>query len=633
MEPPTKRPRLSIAPDPYPTPGPEPNDENTDDQDNVDLQTARARNDQRLKSIFESIFEKYGRDFTDVGDEIDLQTGKIVVDNGHLGGMEGEDDTGDADGGQGDEHEREQGDDDDDGESETETGTEGGDDYGMWSFSGSQTGIRDHRDNNAWEWQGDVDDADGDDNSDDNGDDDDDDRSSVDSLLDTALSVNDPGTIPPSKEPPTLHRSNEHNGMREPVESIWRVPDISPKFSFSTPQPRPTHSIHSNNKPAINYNSTRSVSPPGRSLWAIPHPGRPRKTNTDIPKEKKAKKDVDAKKNTKKTTAPYTAKPKQCSSPVRKGDWSIANYNGGSESESDDPLQEDYQPSPTLKNALNIRGKGIGSITPSRKQSKADSKAQSTPKPIGSAKKHSNIPLDNPRYSSSSPTKTKRAMTPDEVKLIVTMRYVQKTQWKHILAHFPGRRLDHLRDWNRLHWSERRVNSPRLSSPWSSEDRDKLSMLKDKTGLSWPDIRKEFPGRSHAEIEFELLRLWVGDEVWNHGGLEESRQDRLGDVLDDSHASQYEDGGSAGARDIGSAASADQKEPTQESVRAHSMNGEHDSPEQQGQDDAAKRTANAHETVNNGRDASQPEPYQGSTAESQKSQPQSSPQKTLSTLF
>ncbi|MCJ1380869.1 hypothetical protein MMC17_003978 [Xylographa soralifera] len=50
----------------------------------------RARNDLRLKSRFESIFEKFGKDFTGVGDEIDFRTGKIVVNNGHLTTMRGE---------------------------------------------------------------------------------------------------------------------------------------------------------------------------------------------------------------------------------------------------------------------------------------------------------------------------------------------------------------------------------------------------------------------------------------------------------------------------------------------------------------------------------------------------------------
>ena len=52
-----------------------------------DLNQLRAWNDARLKTTFESIFEKYGRDFNGVGDEIDLRTGEIVVNNGHLLGM------------------------------------------------------------------------------------------------------------------------------------------------------------------------------------------------------------------------------------------------------------------------------------------------------------------------------------------------------------------------------------------------------------------------------------------------------------------------------------------------------------------------------------------------------------------
>lgn len=42
-----------------------------------------------------------------------------------------------------------------------------------------------------------------------------------------------------------------------------------------------------------------------------------------------------------------------------------------------------------------------------------------------------------------------------------------------------------------------------------------LEKLKNQPGLSWLEIRAELPGRSRAEIEFELLRLWVGEDVWN----------------------------------------------------------------------------------------------------------------------
>jgi hypothetical protein len=62
--------------------------------DEPDLAHNRRANDARLKSRFEHIFAKYGKDFEDVGDEIDLDTGEIVVNNGHLESMRHEVDPG-----------------------------------------------------------------------------------------------------------------------------------------------------------------------------------------------------------------------------------------------------------------------------------------------------------------------------------------------------------------------------------------------------------------------------------------------------------------------------------------------------------------------------------------------------------
>jgi len=77
MEPPSKRPRLSLF---------------ASYESDSELDTARQQNDSMLKSRFESIFAKYERDFTGVGDEIDLATGEIVVDNGHLASMTADED-------------------------------------------------------------------------------------------------------------------------------------------------------------------------------------------------------------------------------------------------------------------------------------------------------------------------------------------------------------------------------------------------------------------------------------------------------------------------------------------------------------------------------------------------------------
>lgn len=60
----------------------------------AELYQQRLRNDLRLKSTFESIFEKYSKDFSGIGDEIDFKTGKIVVDHGHVIGMKNETDPG-----------------------------------------------------------------------------------------------------------------------------------------------------------------------------------------------------------------------------------------------------------------------------------------------------------------------------------------------------------------------------------------------------------------------------------------------------------------------------------------------------------------------------------------------------------
>ena len=58
------------------------------------LERDRRDNDQKLRSRFEEIFSKYERDFTGIADEIDLETGEIVVDNGHLEHMRDEGDAG-----------------------------------------------------------------------------------------------------------------------------------------------------------------------------------------------------------------------------------------------------------------------------------------------------------------------------------------------------------------------------------------------------------------------------------------------------------------------------------------------------------------------------------------------------------
>ena len=65
-----------------------------DNAADAELHEKRLRNDQKLKSRFESIFERYSKDFEGIGDIIDFSQNNIVVDNGHLRGMKGEKDLG-----------------------------------------------------------------------------------------------------------------------------------------------------------------------------------------------------------------------------------------------------------------------------------------------------------------------------------------------------------------------------------------------------------------------------------------------------------------------------------------------------------------------------------------------------------
>ena len=58
----------------------------------ADLRDRKAQIDLRFKSNLESIFDKYGKDFNGVGDEIDIVTGEIVVNNGHILSMADEKD-------------------------------------------------------------------------------------------------------------------------------------------------------------------------------------------------------------------------------------------------------------------------------------------------------------------------------------------------------------------------------------------------------------------------------------------------------------------------------------------------------------------------------------------------------------
>ncbi|KAL4922991.1 Myb-like DNA-binding domain protein [Aspergillus undulatus] len=577
MDAPLKRKRLSLSP--------EASDENSD----VDLHEARAQNDMRLKSIFEGIFEKYGRDFTDVGDEIDLQTGDITVNNGHVNAlnMGGESHAGpidwlsDPEGQAPSNEDAEQG--DEEGQDTGAVPEENGWHPGRKVVSilseirpdpeRSKTNMDGHGDEHG---DGDGD-ADGDSDSTTSEAEYFDDRSSVDSLLDTALSVQGPQgtrttrevrqrqTVTEKANPALAQTSQSHAALSErldeTVDPIWRVPKISAKFTTPTLLSR---SRSRTEKPIVSTSAVRAQSPPGTgSIWALPWTAR---RNTDGVKKKRVKqKDGPRSSPTKKRKKHHSSPP-----PPIVCDWSFADTPDGSES--DDPLQEDYEPSPTPKGSFYIREKRKGPFSAGATKSTntttticsfckktfskddyvahvravladpADNEHNSIvlksqlatvttdhsatgPFPDATSAGEPIVrPPDTPTSTfdsrgqetanESTPSGNKRARTalgPVEARLIIRMKQVEGMKWKEILSHLPQKKLSNIQAWHHLHWNQRKANPPQSSGPWSTAELDKLEMLKDQPELTWPGIRAELPGRLLAEIEFKLLQLWAGD--------------------------------------------------------------------------------------------------------------------------
>ncbi|OQE20947.1 hypothetical protein PENFLA_c015G00673 [Penicillium flavigenum] len=554
MERPAKRPCLSYTPDDDELP-PE-----------FDLPAARAQNDSRLKSLFEGIFAKYSQDFTNIGDEIDLQTGDIVVDNGHLLGMRREDDAGD--------HLRSwlpQGDldgpEDPDADDDNDTKEEEDEFFSMASSPGGRSSNAPREESPSKQLQTDMD-------------------TSLDFVF-TYKASGTAGHSPTTKEKHVSHPTNPIPTSK-PQDPLWAVPDLPPSFSTPTTETR---------KSNVGFSSpARSQSPPGSgSVWAVRKPRKPR-TETK-PKATPSKRRP-------------AAKRKYHSSPVTH-DWSFAAVPDGNES--DDPLQ-DYEPSPTPSKVKIIRGKrhiptkeNDGPSTPSKQpdpvievddyeggcetrdqeeevpdadleeercepSNHIDQGPEACPEDGGCEKSHqedevpdeqfqegcgpndqeneapgaeykNEVPLDpmvqvdlTPKTTASTLAPTpypmentpskRRPIAPDEAKLIVCMMHKQEKKASDVMHMLPGREYQTVWHWFYNHWTRRLANPPPLSAAWSQPELATLSRLSTQSDLTWGQIQSRFQGRSRHEVEFELLRAFVGEGFTSGmiGGMEEQAE-------------------------------------------------------------------------------------------------------------
>jgi hypothetical protein len=540
MERPAKRPCLSYTPD---------GDEEVPPE--FDLPAARAKNDSRLKSLFEGIFAKYSQDFTNIGDEIDLQTGDIVVDNGHLLGMRGEDDAddqprswlsqGDLDGPE-----------DPDADDDNDTKEEEDEFFSMASSPGGRSSNAPREESPSKQLQTDMD-------------------TSLDFVF-TFKASGTAGNSPTTKEEHVSYHTNPIPASK-PQDPLWAVPDLPPSFSTPTTETRKSNVGFS--PPA------RSHSPPGSdSVWAVRKPRKPR---------------TETKPKTTPSKRRPAAKRKYHSSPVTH-DWSFAAVPDGNES--DDPLQ-DYEPSPTPSKVKIIRGKrhiptkeNDGPSTPSKQPDPVievddqeggcestnqeddvlnptleeeccestnhiDEGPEACPEAGGCEQSHqedgvsdeqlqkgcgpndqenevpgagykNQVPFDpmvqgdlTPKTTASTLAPTpypmentpskRRPITPDEAKLIVCMMHKQEKKASDVMHMLPGREYQTVWHWFYNHWTRRLANPPPLSAAWSQPELATLFRLSNQSDLTWGQIQHRFKGRSRHEVEFELLRASVGE--------------------------------------------------------------------------------------------------------------------------
>ncbi|KAL8967866.1 MAG: hypothetical protein Q9183_002730, partial [Haloplaca sp. 2 TL-2023] len=193
----------------------------------AELHVRRARNDQKLKSIFESIFEKYSKDFSDVADEIDMNTGKVVRENGHILNMMHEKDLG----------------------VDEETTPSESNDQSAQDCLEQDPSSRTVQDSQDYESS------------------DDDPLGSVEDAIQVAASRLKQSSFKTLSRLPT---SVERTDYRPPTDDIWWAPELPQDTVLEMGLPSPDTSD------VEGSDATRSPSPPGTSLWALPWQRAPR---------------------------------------------------------------------------------------------------------------------------------------------------------------------------------------------------------------------------------------------------------------------------------------------------------------------------------------------------------------------
>ncbi|EFR02129.1 hypothetical protein MGYG_05131 [Nannizzia gypsea CBS 118893] len=519
MSPPNKRRRIESQSSP--------NDGLSHD---FDVNKARKANNLRLKSRFESIFEKYGKDFSSVGDEIDLAKGTIVVDNGHLTEM-------------GDEHDVGRGLWDDfhpEDDSEAEEEQQGQDIEPLTENIGdSETGNTFFKE---WVIQDDYDATAG--------------KGERASGIGVDLSSICPGNPQPAGD---LETGQESVIIPSPqavasVSNLRREDDKSHGDDSQLPEdlwdapPLPTTALSASLEDmeiATTQNIERTPSPDNnRSIWAAPHSRRrriphiskpknpPKKTPTRMSKLVPNDSDSDdpiqdrtpisstpRRPTTISTISPskdatfqtpvaskdiYTPPQKE---PISTIEGDNRTTNGASISEQEIPLKvntgiiltaKEITPgTPTYQPILDLDSDpGLAVATPQKDPDPGVSTVTGSP---GSG-------ITTPKVSPDN-------LTLQEVKTLITLRLTKRKPWREVSLAIPTRSPAQLRQWYYAYCKKISGNSP-SSVSWTDSEKKKLASLTPEAKNSWETVQSQFPNKSLGDIQHEWIKICLGETLW-----------------------------------------------------------------------------------------------------------------------
>ncbi|OJD13622.1 hypothetical protein AJ78_05944 [Emergomyces pasteurianus Ep9510] len=489
----------------------------------IDVNAARQANDLRLKSRFEDIFEKYGRDFSSVGDEIDLATGKIIIDNGHIEKMRNEQDLGAQTWKY-----------DFDPFGETELTAEYADEapnapnLKCAHQNGKHAGLEEIHLGNYMNFE--FPSRTSSHNSDP--------PNGICTPFDGSLPCSDTLLGGPSDSDKRHPKTSSH-----PVGPLWQTPVVDERLFGSSPLPTPPPPI---------FPPNRSASPPNSgSLWALPQTRR------------------------KKTPRARGSKPRGARKiqllPRTRGSNSI------SDSDSDDPLQNGLppistpskvgisdeieniadKPSPIAKALLGplcpfspLPDSGLNtneandeapedSISETSSLGRKNLKSQAyVESPLFQANStignevptilEDNISLAEPesitqKCISTEPVKSSTGaglFSPSEIKTILTLRAIQKRPWKEVYRSLPNRTPGQLRHWYSVRSTEIKKH---MSTPISltATENEMLKVFDLKPVVSWADLETTFQAQTRYELQCTWTKICLGEmlEDWksSHG--------------------------------------------------------------------------------------------------------------------